>query len=83
LRTRRECPVCKANKFKDVKPLIIEKNKSANRILALDQASHVCGYSIYDDAKLITYGTFETKTSDEDTRIHEVKEWFLSMVDSY
>lgn len=83
LRTRRECPICKANKFKDIKPLIIEKNKNANRILALDQASHVSGYSIYDDGKLITYGTFTTKTQNEDTRIHEVKEWFLSMVDSY
>lgn len=83
LRTRRECPICKANKYKDVKPLIIEKDKKTNRILALDQASHICGYSIYDDGKLITYGTFATKTSQEDTRIHEVKEWFISMIESY
>lgn len=83
LRTKRECPICKANKYKNIKPLIIEKNKKANRILALDQASHICGYSIYDDGKLISYGTFETKTQNEDTRIHEVKEWFLSMIDSY
>ncbi len=83
LRTKRECPICKANKFKDVKPIIIEKNKNANRILALDQASHICGYSIYDDGKLITYGIFEAKTQNEDTRIHEVKEWLISMIDNY
>lgn len=83
LRVKRECPICKANKFKNVKPIIIEKNKNVNRILALDQASHICGYSIYDDGKLITYGIFETKTQNEDTRIHEVKEWLISMIDNY
>lgn len=83
LRTRRECPICKANKFKDVKPIIIEKNKNKNRVLALDQASHVSGYSIYDDRTLVTYGTFETKTQEEDSRIHEVKEWMISMIQSY
>lgn len=83
LRTRRECPICKANKFKDIKPLILEKNKSVNRTLALDQASHLCGYAIYDDKKLVLYGVFETKTQNEDTRIHEVREWLISMIDSY
>lgn len=83
LRTRRECPICKANKYKNVKPLIIDKSKGANRVLALDQASHICGYAIYDDKKLITYGIFQTKTENEDTRIHEVKEWMISMIQSY
>lgn len=83
LRNKRECPVCKANKYKNIKPLIVEKNKNVNRILALDQASHVSGYSIYDDDKLITYGTFEAKSQNEDMRIHEVKEWFISLIDNY
>lgn len=83
LRTRRECPICKTNVYKNVKPIIIEKNKNANRVLALDQASHVCGYAIYDDKKLVTYGTFETKTQEEDARIHEVKEWMVSMIENY
>lgn len=83
LRTRRECPICKQNKYKNVKPLIVEKNKSVNRILALDQASHICGYAIYDEAQLVTYGIFETKTDKESSRIHEVHEWLVSMIESY
>lgn len=83
LRTKRECPICKANKYKNIKPLIIEKPKNANRILAFDQASHISGYSIYDDSKLTTYGTFEAKAQSEDMRIHEVKEWAISMIENY
>lgn len=83
LRTRRECPICKANKYKNVKPLIIEKNKKVNRVLALDQASHTSGYAIYDDKQLITYGIFIAKALEEDARIHEVREWIVSMIESY
>jgi len=43
----------------------------------------LCGYAIYDDKQLVSYGVFETKTQDEDTRIHEVHEWLVSMIDSY
>ena len=52
-------------------------------MLALDQASHICGYAIYDGGALKAYNTFETKSLNEDARIHEVKEWLLSMIDTY
>ena len=35
------------------------------RLLALDQASRVTGVSIFDDDKLIKYGTFEIKSNQE------------------
>lgn len=35
------------------------------RLLALDQASRVTGVAIFDDDKLVKYGTFEIKSSQE------------------
>ena len=35
------------------------------RILALDQASRVTGVAIFDDDKLVKYGTFEIKSNQE------------------
>ena len=39
LRTKRECPVCKQNQFKQNLNIIKPKPKGENRIVALDQAS--------------------------------------------
>ena len=66
IRTKRECPVCKGNKHKSNNALQVEpKKKGEKRILALDQATHISGWSIYDGQKLIRYGTFETNQKDE------------------
>lgn len=35
------------------------------RLLALDQASRVTGVAIFDDDKLVKYGTFEIKSNQE------------------
>ena len=83
LRTERECPVCKQNKLKDIKPIIIEKKKGEQRILALDQSSHLTGWSIFDNAHLISYGVYKAKAQDEADRIHEIKNWLLSMIENY
>lgn len=83
LRTKRECPVCKQNKLKDIKPIIKEKKKGEQRTLALDQSSHLTGWSIFDGARLVSYGVYKAKAQDEAKRIHEVKQWMLSMIDNY
>ena len=83
IRTKRECPICKANKFKNVSEEIKPKKKGAQRTLALDQASHVTGYAIFDNRELITYGTFTTKGEDEMARLHEVNMWFISQLQSW
>lgn len=50
------------------------------KILALDQASK-CGFSIYNDNQLFTYGNKDfTKQFWCDT-VHSVKEWMLSIID--
>lgn len=83
-RSRLECPTCGQNIYKktseDTK--IIPK-KGKNRILALDQASHDCGWSILDDGQLIKYG-FHSVSSDEETeRINKLKAWFISMINNW
>ena len=83
IRTKRECPVCKQNGFKENKPIIIEKNKKENRVLALDQATHNTGWAIFDGDQLIKYGIFETSTEKEIERFHQVKEWLISMIENW
>lgn len=83
IRTKRECPVCKQNQFKQNLNIIKPKTKGENRVLALDQASHITGYSIFDGPNLISYGTFEAKEIDEAKRFHEIKLWLISMIENW
>lgn len=83
IRTKRECPVCKQNQYKQNINIIKPKIKGENRVLALDQASHVTGYSIFDGSTLVSYGTFEAKEVDEAKRFHEIKLWLISMIENW
>ena len=80
LRIKKECPVCKQNIFNDRTTKIIPKKKDTYRVLALDQATYVSGFSIYDDKKLIRYGTFETALTEEIARDDAVRKWLISMI---
>ena len=83
IRAKRECPICKANKFKNPVEGIVPKKKGVQRTLALDQATHTTGYAIFDNRELVTYGTFNTKGSDEMSRLHEVNMWLISQKDNW
>ena len=83
LRTRRDCPVCKKQSFGQNDNQILPKPKGATRILALDQATKVTGYSIFDDGKLVKVGTFTTSSDDEIARVVSVKNWFISMLQNW
>ena len=83
IRTKRECPVCKQNQFKLNQNVIKPKVKGENRVLALDQASRVTGYSIFDGNTLVHYGTFETTDEEEGKRCHEVRVWLMSMIENW
>lgn len=82
LRAKHECPVCKKNQYK-FQEIIKPKVKDEYRVLALDQASRVTGYSIFDGDKLTSYGVFETTNEDEGKRCHEVKVWLISMIENW
>lgn len=83
LRAKLECPICKSNIYKDLNSNIISKKKEVFRVLALDQATHITGYSIYDNNKLIKYGVFETDYSDEIERDHSLKVWLINMINNW
>ena len=83
IRSKRECPVCRQNQFKQNLNIIKPKMKGENRVLALDQASHITGYSIFDGPNLVSYGTFEAKETDEAKRFHEIRLWLISMVENW
>ena len=82
LRTKRECPVCKKNTLMKV-DTILPKPKGAKRVLALDQASKVTGFAIFDNGKLVKYGSFSTQASDDIERFAIIKEWLVSMINNW
>ena len=83
IRVKRECPICKRNSFAKMENEILPKPKGAKRTLALDQATKVTGYAIFDDNKLVYYGKFATNSDDEIERLSLIKTWLLSMINNW
>ena len=76
-RKHKICDVCMSgDPYKVKKNKIPKKGADVQRILALDAATNVTGYAIYDDKVLVGYGTFKTSSSLPATeRINQVKNW--------
>ena len=76
-RKHKMCDICMAgDPYKVKKNKIPKKGQDVQRILALDAATNVTGYAIYDDKVLVGYGTFKTSSSLPATdRINQVKNW--------
>lgn len=76
-RKHKTCEQCLAGDTTKVKKNNVPKKKmNIRRILALDAATNISGYSIYDDDVLVSFGTYKAsqdKTSPE--RINEIKHW--------
>lgn len=83
LRTSRICPICKNNYYKEIDTKPTKKGKDVTRILALDQATHITGYSIYDNEKLVKYGVFTTSKQDEIERDKELVDWLYSVINNW
>lgn len=84
----RKRPVCEQCIAGD--PYKVKKNKvpikkiDTRRVLALDAATGITGYSIYDNDALVSYGTFKIdKNLPTEQRINEVKKWLLACIDAY
>lgn len=76
----RKHPVCEKCLAGD--PYKVKKNKvpiktiDTYRVLALDAATKITGYSIYDNNVLVSYGTYHANEDLEATdRINEIKHW--------
>ena len=83
LRGKHECPTCKQKQEFEQTTTVQPKPKGVKRTLALDQASKVTGYAIFDDTKLVKYGTFTTTAADDIERFAMVRAWLLSMISSW
>lgn len=77
------CPTCKEfNGSTDMEIAIKPFDKPINtfRILSLDQSSRVSGFAIFDNDKLVKYGSIEIKGENAPVRFSKVREWVRSMV---
>ena len=83
MRNKLECPVCKQNIYKDTSQKKYSKPKGTTRVLALDQATKVSGYSIFDDNKLIKYGIFSTNLDNEIKRDLDIKNWLINLINNW
>lgn len=83
IRTKRECPLCKQNQFKEVEQTLLPKKKGEYRILALDQATHISGWALFSDGRLLRYGTFETLAKEEIERDFQIKNWLINMIENW
>lgn len=71
-------------------PYKIKKNKvpikkiDTTRILALDAATTITGYAIYDDKVLVSYGTYKVdKQLSTEQRINDVKKWLQAALEEW
>ena len=79
------CEICMAGNIKKLKKESVPiKTIDTQRILALDAATNVTGYAIFDKGELVYYNTYKTNHELPATaRIHEVKEWLKEMIEKY
>ena len=80
-RKKHDCPKCSQVSTKtSIRNTIPPANPNAHRILALDAATETTGYSIYDDKKLVAYGTHSVDpTFNSTARINAMKHWIDSV----
>ena len=80
LRNKIECPICKTNVYKNAETKVVPRKKGTKRILALDQATKVTGYAIYDGEELVKYGTFETYKETQEDKFSDIRCWLINMI---
>ena len=81
-RKRIACEKCIAgDPYKVKKNKVPKKQEGIKRILALDAATNISGYAIYDDKTLVSYGTYHTNETLKATeRINQVKYWLEAAI---
>ena len=83
----RRNPVCNKclagmpyNPSRDIPP----KDPNKKRTLALDAATVLTGYAVYDNRELVKYGTFKVeKWKPTVERIHLIRMWLIKMITEY
>ena len=76
-RKNNTCPVCEHDS------IFKAKKKKTKRIIALDNATHITGWAIFDDDELISYGKYTVKASDTSDRIIEMGDWLIGLLSKW
>ena len=75
------CEKCRAGDPYQIKNKIPEKTDNIKRIVALDAATNITGFSVYDNNVLVNYGIYKTDPDLNSTaRINQVKRWLISII---
>lgn len=53
------------------------------RILALDQASRISGWAIFDDGELYNYGKFSATQTDVGDRLHYIRKEVINLINKF
>ena len=53
------------------------------KILALDQASHITGWAVFEDGNLVKYGKFSVDNENIGERLHEIRERVAQLIADY
>lgn len=77
------CPICEQNKYYKFNNQPIKKDKNIQRIIGLDQATHITGYSIFDGETLIDAGTFIAAAQGEIERDIEIRDWLIQLIQKW
>lgn len=77
------CPICEQAKKQYGAVEIKSKTKGKTRILALDQATNISGWSIYDNKELVAYGKIEFTQSDTIERMSKIRQWLVNMIENW
>ena len=82
LRENFVCPVC-AELQKSNGTQIQPKAQSTTRVLAIDDATAVSGWAIYDNKELVSYGNIKFTQHDTVEGISKIREWLINMIENW
>ena len=68
------CPICEHD------TVVKNKKRNSKRTIALDNATHITGWAIFDDNELVSYGKYTTKTTETSDRILEMGDWLTNLL---
>ena len=77
MRQWRKNPICNICEHSSE---IKEKKKNAQRIIALDNATHITGWAVFDNNQLVSYGKYTTRDKDTSERIVEMGDWLSNLL---
>lgn len=82
-RTNALCPTCSEEAIQIDISIPSKKEPGVTRVLALDNATEITGWAIFDNQKLVTYGKFQTSKENSIERIAIIRQWLLNMINKW